>query len=78
MDTLLSIRFVSLAPTVLTIFITVACILSVMVAGISYRVLEAGLSNRIRDALLSRRVATVRDPADGHVQNHATRKTRER
>lgn len=65
MDSILSIRFAPLPPTLLAAYIAAACVLSVMVAGVSYRVFEAGLSNRIRDVLLSRRAATAHDCADG-------------
>lgn len=53
LETLLSIRLVSLKPPVLVIFVAAASILSMIVAGVSYRLLEAGLSNRMRDMLLA-------------------------
>lgn len=54
MELILSLRKVPLQPATLAAFIAAACLLSIMVAGISYRLLEAGLSNAIRDRLLLR------------------------
>lgn len=71
LETILSIRRVRLDPFMLATFVLVACMVSIIVAGISYHLLEAGLSNRIRDILLTRdrfgthviADATVHDPS---------------
>jgi exopolysaccharide production protein ExoZ len=63
MEAILSIPMATLKPPALAAFIVGACILSIIIAGLSYRLLEAGLSNRTRDFLLSHPRSSARRTA---------------